>query len=213
VLDEGEFYRVGGQQAIQVDVRIIAATNQDLDKAVAIGNFREDLYHRLNVMRINTPPLRERREDIPSLLTHYLLKSSKELGIEAKILTPAAQDRLQGFGWPGNIRQLINATRRMMVNAPGNEIRADDIPTEFGGQPMASAGTSEWTAALAQWATAQLQNGMDVPLLKKAQPDFERALILAALQKARGRKQQAAKLLGWGRNTLTRKIKELGIGA
>jgi two-component system nitrogen regulation response regulator GlnG len=210
VLAEGEFFRVGGQQAIHVDVRIIAATNQDLDKAVIQGSFREDLYHRLNVMRINTPPLRERREDIPSLLSHFLIKASTELGIEAKTINAEAVEQLQGFSWPGNVRQLINATRRMTVTAPGSEIRSEDIPAEFGGAIASSAG-SEWADALTVWATACLANGATEPLLELAQPEFEKALINAALLKARGRKQDAAKLIGWGRNTLTRKIKELGI--
>jgi two-component system nitrogen regulation response regulator GlnG len=210
VLAEGEFYRVGGQASITVDVRIIAATNQALDQAVAEGRFREDLYHRLNVMRINTPPLRERREDIPLLLTHYLAQGSEELGIEMKALAPEALERLQSFDWPGNVRQLVNTTRRMMVTAPGNEIRLEDLPEEFGGSRADGAG-SDWTIALARWAAAQLASGSEAALLDVAQPEFEKALICAALDSAKGRKQDAARLLGWGRNTLTRKIRELGI--
>jgi two-component system nitrogen regulation response regulator GlnG len=211
VLAEGEFYRVGGQDAIRVDVRIIAATNQNLDLAVADGRFREDLFHRLNVMRINTPPLRERREDIPSLLNHYLVQSSVELGIDAKSLSTDALERLQSFDWPGNVRQLVNATRRLTVTAPGNEIGPDDIPQEFGGPETMTAVTAEWTKSLSRWATEQLNNGGQPALLELAQPEFEKALIFAALNKAQGRKQEAARLLGWGRNTLTRKIKELGL--
>ncbi len=210
VLAEGEFYRVGGQKAINVDVRIIAATNQDLESAVAAGRFREDLYHRLNVMRINTPPLRQRREDIPMLVRHYLAKSSAELGVPAKALTPDALDMLARFDWPGNVRQLVNATRRITVTAPGNEIRAEDIPAEFGGA-AARNGNSQWQAALASWAAHRLSANGSKPLLDEAQPGFERVLIRAAMQAAGGRKQDAAKLLGWGRNTLTRKIKELGL--
>jgi two-component system nitrogen regulation response regulator GlnG len=211
VLAEGEFFRVGGQNAIQVDVRIIAATNQDLNTAVANGRFREDLYHRLNVMRITTPPLRERREDIPLLLQHYLAISSREFGIEAKTLTPAAQERLQSFNWPGNVRQLVNATRRMIITAPGNEIRVDDIPEEFGGNTSQSGASSAWTEALALWAGQQLDTGLKQPLLNQAQPELERVLIRIALQRSGGRKQDAARILGWGRNTLTRKLKELNI--
>jgi two-component system nitrogen regulation response regulator GlnG len=211
VLAEGEFYRVGGQDAISVDVRIIAATNQNLDLAVADGRFREDLFHRLNVMRINTPPLRERREDIPSLLNHYLVQSSVELGIEAKSLSPDALERLQSFDWPGNVRQLVNATRRLTVTAPGNEIGADDIPQEFGGPGTMTGVAAAWTKSLSRWATEQLNNGGQPALLELAQPEFEKALISVALNKAQGRKQEAARLLGWGRNTLTRKIKELGL--
>jgi two-component system nitrogen regulation response regulator GlnG len=211
VLAEGEFYRVGGQDAIRVDVRIIAATNQNLDLAVADGRFREDLFHRLNVMRINTPPLRERREDIPSLLDHYLVQSSVELGIDSKSLATDALERLQSFDWPGNVRQLVNATRRLTVTAPGNQIGPDDIPQEFGGPETMTAVASEWTKSLSRWATEQLNNGGQPALLELAQPEFEKALIFAALNKAQGRKQEAARLLGWGRNTLTRKIKELGL--
>jgi two-component system nitrogen regulation response regulator GlnG len=211
VLAEGEFYRVGGQQAIHVDVRIIAATNQDLTKAVEEGRFREDLYHRLNVMRINTPPLRERAEDIPDLLAHYFAKASEELGIEPKSIATAAMEKLQRFSWPGNVRQLVNATRRLMVTAPGNEIRLEDIPAEYGGGKSEAVGGADWTVALGLWAAAQLDTDLSQSLLDIAQPDFERALITAALHRSRGRKQEAARLLGWGRNTLARKLKELGI--
>ena len=210
VLAEGEFFRVGGQQPIRVDVRIIAATNQDLNRAVANGSFREDLYHRLNVMRIDTPPLRERREDIPLLINHYLATSSEDLRIDPKTLAPDALEQLQNFAWPGNVRQLVNATRRMMVTAPGNEIRLEDIPEEFGGK-QATVGGQTWADELTQWAAAQLETDPALPLMDQAQPEFEKALINAALRKTRGRKQEAARLLGWGRNTLTRKIKELGI--
>jgi two-component system nitrogen regulation response regulator GlnG len=211
VLAEGEFFRVGGQDAIKVDVRIIAATNQDLNKAVAEGRFREDLFHRLNVMHIAAPPLRNRAEDIPALLQHYLATASAELGIEPKELTPDALKLLQRFNWPGNVRQLVNAARRLTVTAPGNEIRADDIQEEFGGPLSMGSGKSEWTTILGLWAAAQLDSNNITPLLELAQPEFEKALISAALNRARGRKQEAAKLLGWGRNTLTRKLKELGI--
>ena len=211
VLAEGEFYRVGGQAPIRVNVRIIAATNQDLNRAVDDGRFREDLFHRLNVMRIFAPPLRSRREDIPLLLDHYLAKASDELGIDSKTLTRDAQDLLCNFDWPGNVRQLVNATRRLMVTAPGSEIRVEDIPSDFGGSAAADVANSEWTEALSQWANRQLDAEDTPPLLDAAQPDFERVLILTALRRVRGRKQEAARLLGWGRNTLTRKMKELNI--
>jgi len=210
VLAEGEFFRVGGQSAIHVDVRIIAATNQDLETAVTSGRFREDLYHRLNVMRINTPPLRERREDIPMLVQYYLAKSSAELGVPAKTMSHETLTMLAGFDWPGNVRQLVNVTRRMIVTAPGNEIRPEDVPAEFGGR--ANDADQPWVEALRQWATGHLAaGGVSSPLLEAAQPAFEKALIKAALQAAGGRKQDAAKLLGWGRNTLARKIKELDL--
>lgn len=211
VLAEGEFYRVGGQEAIHVDVRIIAATNQDLDLAVEQGRFRDDLYHRLNVMRINSPPLRERREDIPDLLNYYLARASEELGVERKTLTLDALAVLRDFDWPGNVRQLVNATRRLMVTAPGNEVRIADIPQDFGGAVSGPVRRNAWTAALADWARQHLADQSSVPLVPIAQAEFERILIMAALQVAEGRRQDAAKLLGWGRNTLTRKIKELEI--
>lgn len=209
VLAEGEFYRVGGQAAIRVDVRVVAATNQDLVASVASGRFREDLYHRLNVIQIRTPPLRQRAEDIPLLLQHYLAKAAKELEIEPKVLTADAESRLQAFDWPGNVRQLVNACRRLTVTAPGTEIRVEDIPTDIGGTKSASASRSEWVLDLSRWAEQQLEANGQQPLLDQALPEFEKALIRVALTRAKGRKQDAARLLGWGRNTLTRKIKEL----
>ena len=211
VLAEGEFFRVGGQQPIKVDVRIIAATNQDLETAVAEGRFREDLYHRLNVVRINTPPLRERSNDIPLLLDHYLGKASAELGTETRVLTADALALPKSFSWPGNVRQLVNAARRLTVIAPGTQVRAEDIPADLGGSARPESGSQDWTHALSQWAWRQLEQDNSAPLLEQALPEFETALIMAALQRAQGRKQDAAKLLGWGRNTLARKIKELGI--
>lgn len=208
VLAEGEFFRVGGQRAIRVDVRIIAATNQNLNRAVAEGRFREDLFHRLNVMHISAPPLRARREDIPELLEHYLIRAGNELGIPPKRLTAEAQALLTAFDWPGNVRQLVNAARRLTVTAPGSEIRPGDIPAEFGGQPDPLQ-ADEWTTALGRWAQRNLAAPRPSPLLKQALPEFERTLIRAALDSAGGHKQEAARLLGWGRNTLARKMRDL----
>ncbi len=211
VLAEGEFYRVGGQEPIRVDVRIIAATNQDLNQAVDQGRFREDLFHRLNVIRITTPPLRERREDIPLLLHHYLSKAAEELGVEPKTVRDEALRVLQSFDWPGNVRQLINTARRFTVIAPGSEIGADDIPAELGGQGSSGTADREWVSALSRWAAQQLDMHTDQPLLGAALPEFEKALIQTALRRTDGRRQEAARLLGWGRNTLARKIKALNI--
>ena len=208
VLAESEFYRVGGQTAISVDVRVIAATNQDLARAVKESRFREDLYHRLNVIRINTPPLRQRREDIPLLLKHYLAEAGEELGAPAKSIDADALETLQAFNWPGNVRQLVNATRRLTVTAPGNVITAEDIPGELGGAETAAHAAKEWTRVLATWAERQLHKN-DEPLLDKALPEFEKTLIELALARTNGHRQDAAKLLGWGRNTLTRKMKAL----
>jgi two-component system nitrogen regulation response regulator GlnG len=211
VLAEGEFYRVGGQTPVKVDTRIVAATNQNLKAAVADSRFREDLYHRLNVISIVTPPLRKRREDIPALLEHYLVKSASELGVDQKILTAEALAVLQGFNWPGNVRQLVNACRKLVVLAPGNEIRADDIPDELGGGRTSGPAQNDWVQALQRWAENSIASSDGQTLLAQAAPEFERVLITTALKHARGRRQDAAKLLGWGRNTLTRKIKELGL--
>ncbi len=210
VLAEGEFYRVGGQVPVRVDVRVIAATHQDLEARVQQGLFREDLLHRLNVIRIEVPPLRQRREDIPELLMHYLSAAAIELGVEAKTLTPEAMAILTNFDWPGNVRQLVNACRRLTVTAPGREIQAEDIPADLGGVPGPAKLQDEWTRQLSAWAEKRLAAG-ETPLLDDALPEFERTLIRAALRKAEGGRQEAARLLGWGRNTLTRKIKELAM--
>jgi two-component system nitrogen regulation response regulator GlnG len=209
VLAESEFYRVGGQTCITVDVRVIAATNQDLARAVKEHRFREDLFHRLNVIRINTPPLRQRRQDIPLLLEHYLDDAASELGAQSKAINPEAMDILQSYDWPGNVRQLVNATRRLTVTAPGGVISALDIPEDLGGKLSGKGASKEWTQSLAHWAEQQLNDKDGSPLLDSALPEFERTLIRIALNQAKGHRQDAAKLLGWGRNTLTRKIKSL----
>ena len=211
VLAESEFYRVGGQTSIKVDVRVIAATNQDLARAVQEGRFREDLYHRLNVIRINTPPLRHRRQDIPELLNHYLADAGKELGAPAKTLNAEAMELLQSHDWPGNVRQLVNATRRLTVTAPGNVITAVDIPEDLGGSSAGRGAQEEWTQSLAYWAERELAHDERPPLLDAALPEFEKTLIRIALDKAKGHRQEAAKILGWGRNTLTRKIRSLNL--
>lgn len=210
VLAEGEFYRVGGQVPVRVDVRVIAATHQDLEERVRQNLFREDLLHRLNVIRIEVPPLRARREDIPELLLHYLHAAGVELGVEPKTLTVEAAAALSSFDWPGNVRQLVNACRRLTVTAPGREIKAEDIPGDLGGAPGPAKLQDEWTRQLTQWAEKRLAAG-ETPLLDDAMPEFERTLIRAALRKAEGGRQEAARLLGWGRNTLTRKLKELAM--
>ena len=211
VLAEGEFYRVGGQVPIKVDVRVIAATNQELPEAVQSGRFREDLFHRLNVMHLVTPPLRERRDDIPLLMDYYLREAAQELGARAKRLAPEALSLLVSFDWPGNVRQLVNACRRLTVTAPGAEIRPEDIPDELGGQAGQRSSTADWSLRLSHWAEGALQVKNGKPLLETALPEFERTLISVALAHVRGHRQDAAKLLGWGRNTLARKIREHGL--
>jgi two-component system nitrogen regulation response regulator GlnG len=211
VLAEGEFYRVGGQTPIKVDVRVIAATHQNLEERVARGLFREDLFHRLNVIRMELPPLRARREDVGNMLDHYLRVAAAELGVEPKSLAPAARAALENYGWPGNVRELVNLCRRMTVLAPGSEVRAEDLPGEILGAAQANAGNGNWGAVLTQWAEAEAQRPGARPLLETAMPEFERTLIRVALRRTQGHRQDAARLLGWGRNTLTRKLKELGM--
>ncbi|HYM43768.1 MAG TPA: nitrogen regulation protein NR(I) [Steroidobacteraceae bacterium] len=210
VLAEGEFYRVGGQTAVRVDVRVIAATHQDLTDRVARGLFREDLYHRLNVIRIELPPLRSRAGDIPDLLAHYLEAASHELGVEPKTLAPDAQALLTAYDWPGNVRELVNLCRRLSVLAPGREVHVEDLPAELASAAAAGPRDADWAAALGSWAERAAASGTQ-PLLDVAQPQFERVLIRTALKRTQGHRQEAAKLLGWGRNTLTRKLKELGM--
>ena len=210
VLAEGEFYRVGGQTPIRVDVRVIAATHQNLEDRVSRGLFREDLFHRLNVIRIELPPLRARREDVADLLEHYLRVAAQELGVEHKTLANDARAALEAYQWPGNVRELVNLCRRLSVLAPGSEIRLDDLPPEILGASLAQDAQG-WSALLARWAeTEALQSGAS-PLLDTALPEFERTLIRVALKHTQGHRQDAARLLGWGRNTLTRKLKELGM--
>jgi len=211
VLAEGEFYRVGGQTPIRVDVRVIAATHQQLAERLARGLFREDLYHRLNVIRIELPPLRARGEDIPDLLRHYMLVAAAELGVEPKALAPEALARLAAHDWPGNVRELVNLCRRLSVLAPGSVVHLADLPPELIRAP-GSTDAADWAAALTAWAERHSQAPAQ-PLLEAAQPQFERALIRVALKRTQGHRQEAARLLGWGRNTLTRKLKELGMNA
>ena len=208
VLADGEFYRVGGHVPIRVDVRIIAATHQNLEQRVRSGLFREDLFHRLNVIRIQLPALRERREDIPVLMNYFLQRAAQELDAEAKSLLQDTEIFLGQLDWPGNVRQLENLCRWLMVMAPGNEIRVEDLPPELRQPPSVDTETSAgWEAMLKRWADEKLMNGKE-GLLDEALPAFEKIMIEAALARTGGRRQDAARLLGWGRNTLTRKIKE-----
>jgi two-component system nitrogen regulation response regulator GlnG len=209
VLADGEFYPVGAHTPKKVDVRIIAATHQDLEKRVRDGEFREDLFHRLNVIRIQLPPLRQRREDIPLLMKYFMQRAARELEVESKSLAAETTVILMQLDWPGNVRQLENLCRWLTVMAPGQEIRPEDLPeglhdTDSGGIPAGS----DWQALLRQWAQQQLAGGAE-RLLDEALPIFEKVLIDVALQQTGGRRQDAARLLGWGRNTLTRKLKEL----
>lgn len=210
VLSDGEFYRVGGHTSIKVDVRIIAATHQNLERLVEQHQFREDLFHRLNVIRIHIPSLSERREDIPTLAAHFLKAAAEELSVEPKVLRVETELYLKGLAWPGNVRQLENFCRWVTVMASSREIHITDLPPEFSTQESKSADTGSWTFALQSWADQQLSSG-NTGILDQATPLFERTLIDIALKHTAGRKRDAASLLGWGRNTLTRKMKELKI--
>ena len=210
VLSDGRFYRVGGHEQVETDVRIIAATNQDLEARVKDGRFREDLFHRLNVIRVHLPPLRARREDIALLARHFLKQSAIELGVEAKQLLPESEICLANLPWPGNVRQLENTCRWLTVMAPGQTVRVDDLPPELNAGGREVADTDNWRAGLKRLIEQKLNAG-ESNILEKLNPEFERILLQAALTHTGGRKQEAALKLGWGRNTLTRKLKELGI--
>ncbi len=210
VLQDGKFYRVGGHEQVETNVRIIAATNQDLESRVKDGKFREDLFHRLNVIRIHLPPLRERREDIPALAGYFMKKSAAELGVETKQLAPQAEEYLSRLPWPGNVRQLENTCRWLTVMAPGQTVRIEDLPPELLAADNANARGADWEDQLKNTVERRLARGED-EIFKGISDSFERILIEAALKHAGGRKQDAAKKLGWGRNTLTRKLKDLDL--
>jgi two-component system nitrogen regulation response regulator GlnG len=212
VLADGEFYRVGGHASISVDVRIIAATHQNLELRVQDRSFREDLFHRLNVISVHIPTLAERKSDIPVLTRHFLDRAAAELGEEPKSVRAEAMDYLVNLSWPGNVRQLENTCRWLTVMASGREIHLEDLPPELrSDQAATSAGDDNWERALEVWAEEALTEPSVDPLLHIAMPRIERILIRAALKRTAGRKREAATLLGWGRNTLTRKIAELEI--
>ncbi|HEX2651147.1 MAG TPA: nitrogen regulation protein NR(I) [Burkholderiales bacterium] len=212
VLSDGTFYRVGGHEPLKANVRVIAATHQDLDARVREGAFREDLYHRLNVIRVRLPALRERREDIPLLTRHFLAKSAKELGVEPKRLTDEVLAHLGGMDFPGNVRQIENLCHWLTVMAPGQAIGVADLPAEFRGEGTGAAPqAADWVAALEQEVERRLSRG-ETGLLDQLSRQFERALIARALARTGGRRIEAANLLGMGRNTITRKIQDLGIG-
>jgi two-component system nitrogen regulation response regulator GlnG len=209
VLQDGTFYRVGGHEQLKVNVRVIAATHQDLEQRVREGAFREDLFHRLNVIRIRMPALRERREDIPLLARHFLKRSAAQLGVEAKRLSDEALAQLQKSALPGNVRQLENLCHWLTVMAPGQTIEAGDLPVDLReASPAETAG--DWHAALEREAARRLARG-EVGLMDSLGREFERLLIVKALEQVGGRRIEAAHLLGIGRNTITRKIAELGI--
>jgi len=208
VLSNGEFYRVGGREPIKVDVRIITATNQNLGELVKSGEFREDLFHRLNVIKLSLPKLNERKEDIPDLVKHFFQKSSEELKEEKKYLSEEVENYFKTLSWPGNVRQLENTCRWLTVMSPSKEVKLEDLPDEL--KIENAEEENNWKIVLRSWSENYLENG-NKNLLEEVGPEFERTLISVALNKTKGKKKEAAELLGWGRNTLSRKIKELGI--
>ncbi|OJW89299.1 nitrogen regulation protein NR(I) [Thiobacillus sp. 65-1402] len=209
VLADGQFYRVGGHSPIKVNVRVIAATHQDLEVRVRDGLFREDLFHRLNVIRLRLPPLRERREDIPLLVRHFMQKSARELGVEVKGVSDAALKILVSLPWSGNVRQLENVSHYLTVMAPGQVVEAGDLPADLM-QGVAVPAGGDWLQRLAAEAGARLARG-EAAILDELTQAYEKTLIEVALRHTGGRRIEAAHLLGWGRNTLTRKIHELGM--
>ncbi len=213
VLSDGEFYRVGGHEPLKADVRIIAATHQNLEQLVSQNRFREDLFHRLNVIRIHIPTLRERREDIPLLTGYFLRKAAEELNEDPKLLKPETMDYITNLPWPGNVRQLENFCRWITVMATGQEVLLEDLPPELLEDREQQSDSENWEKSLRTWSSrklAQIKPG-ESGLLDSAVPRFERIMIESALKQTGGRKRDASILLGWGRNTLTRKINELGM--
>ncbi len=214
VLADSEFYRVGGHTSVKVNVRIITATHQNLERLVEQHRFREDLFHRLNVIRIHLPRLADRSQDVPALAEHFLRLAARELEMEAKTLLPETASYLRSLPWPGNVRQLENLCRWLTVMAPGRDLHVEDLPPELrepvSADQTGSTGQSgqSWEGALRHWAEEALRRG-EAHLLGDALPTFERVMIETTLDHARGRKGEAAQLLGWGRNTLTRKLQEL----
>ncbi len=207
VLSDRRFYRVGGRDLVKVDVRVLAATNQDLEKQVASGGFREDLYHRLNVIRIDLPSLSQRVEDIPLLTKRFLRTSADELQVEIKHLSDDALHKMMAHNWPGNVRQLENVCRWITVMAPAQMVSVEDLPKELSNSDTASQ-PQDWEGSLAKLVRQRLNMGQEevlTDLVKK----FESTLLRVALAHTGGHRQNAAKVLGWGRNTLTRKLKDL----
>ncbi|MEP7208018.1 MAG: nitrogen regulation protein NR(I) [Casimicrobiaceae bacterium] len=211
VLADGEYYRVGGHAPQKANVRVIAATHQNLEERVRQGLFREDLMHRLNVVRLRLPPIRERHDDIPLLTRHFLQKSARELAVETKLLSDAALKTLQAFPFPGNVRQLENVCHWLTVMAPGQRIEPADLPPELreGGRDEES-GDGSWRQALDRELAQALARG-ERAVGNRLEKEFEKTLILRALTHTGGHRMEAAQWLGWGRNTLTRKIQELGL--
>ena len=208
VLAEGEYHRVGGKDLLNADVRVLTATHQDLQKKIADGSFREDLYHRLNVITIELPPLRERSDDIPLLARHFLHQAAEEMGLEEKYLTPETIRVLRQKAWPGNVRQLQNLCRQLCVMAPGEQILPEDLPASLREKGSVGGSGESWSEALQGWTRKALFRGQ-TDLMAEARGELEKIILDCALEFTGGKRVEAARLLGLGRNTLTRKLKEL----
>jgi two-component system nitrogen regulation response regulator GlnG len=208
VLAEGDYYRVGGRDLLRADVRLITATHQDLQRKIADGSFREDLYHRLNVITIELPPLRDRGDDIALLARHFLRQAAEEMGLEEKYLLPETIQVMQHKAWPGNIRQLQNLCQQMCVMAPGEQILPEDLPDSLKDSEPSPASGESWSESLHGWTRKALARGQH-DLMSEARSEFEKIIFNCALEFTGGKRVEAARLLGLGRNTLTRKLKEL----
>ena len=208
VLSDGEFFRVGGHSVVKANVRIVAATHQNLEQRVERGEFREDLFHRLNVIRIQIPALRERREDVPALANYFLNKAASELAVSTKTLSAEVESYLGQLAWPGNVRQLENTCRWLTVMSPAKVVQVDDLPSELMNEvSVEPLSTGNWQVLFKQWAATKALTGQEGALADIV-PLVEHLLMEVALEKTIGKRQDAAKLLGWGRNTLTRKLKD-----
>jgi two-component system nitrogen regulation response regulator GlnG len=210
VLSDSSFYRVGGISSIKTNTRLITATNKNLESLVAEGLFREDLYHRLNVIKINLPPLRDRLDDIPELLDFFLEKSALELKIEKKVFSEDAIKRLKKYYWPGNIRQLQNLCHFASIMTPVNEITYGDIPSDFFVEKITNKSDIDWQNNLIEHVNS-LYHGQEFNKIKELSNQFEKTVISAVLKLTNGKKVQSSEILGLGRNTLTRKILDLKI--
>ena len=209
VLEDGSFYRIGGRTTLKVDVRIVCATHRDLEQWVADGLFREDLWHRLNVIRVEMPPLRARRDDVPNLVAHFMADAARQLGADDKAVAPPVMDYLKSLPWRGNVRQVRNVCMWLTVMTVGKEVQMQDLPKELVAADGARQSGEKWTQELFAAAQRRLARADAVELLDEMRPMFETALIRAALEKTGGKKNEAAALLGWGRNTIAKKMREL----
>jgi len=208
VLAEGDYYRVGGRDLLRADVRVLTATHQDLQQKIAEGSFREDLYHRLNVISIELPPLRDRDDDIPLLARHFLRQAAQEMGLEEKVLSADAIQALKQKAWPGNVRQLQNLCQQLCVMAPGEQILPEDLPASLRERELVGESGEPWSEALHSWARKALFRGQ-TDVMVEARSELEKVILDCALEFTDGKRVEAARLLGLGRNTLTRKLKEI----